>query len=33
VPIPGQTFVTPIGDVVEFLRGNGHGPLVAAVPR
>lgn len=29
VPIPGQTFVTPIGDVVEFLRGNGHGPLVA----
>ena len=30
VPIPGQTFVTPIGDVVEFLRGNGHGPLVVA---
>jgi serine protease Do len=29
VPVPGQTYLTPIGDAVEFLRGSGHGPLVA----
>lgn len=34
VPVPGQTFVTPIGDVIEFLRGQGHAPRVAdAAPR
>ena len=29
VPVPGQTYLTPIGDAVDFLRGSGHGPLVA----
>ena len=29
VPVPGQTFVTPVGDVIEFLRGQGHAPRVA----
>jgi serine protease Do len=29
VPVPGQTYLTPVGDAVEFLRGSGHGPLVA----
>jgi len=29
VPVPGQTYLTPIGDAVEFLRDSGHGPLVA----
>ncbi len=29
VPVPGQTYLTPIGDAVEFLRGSGHEPLVA----
>lgn len=24
VPMPGQTFVTPIGDVLRFLQGAGH---------
>jgi serine protease Do len=32
VPVPGQTYLTPIGDAVEFLRGSGHGPLVAGGP-
>jgi serine protease Do len=29
VPVPGQTYLTPIGDAVEFLRGTVHAPLVA----
>jgi serine protease Do len=29
VPVPGQTYLTPIGDAVEFLRGSGHALLVA----
>ncbi len=29
VPVPGQTFVTPVGDVIEFLRGQGHAPRIA----
>ena len=35
VPVPGQTYVTPIADVVEFLRTTGQTPRVvdAAAPR
>ena len=28
VPVPGQTFVTPLSDILRFLAENGHGDLV-----
>jgi len=33
VPMPGQTLVTPLGDIRRFLAETGHAELILATPR